>query len=249
MKKNRENEILNLLIQNKKMEVVELSNLLGVSQVTIRKDLDALEEKHLVKRIHGYAQLNSDDDINGRLVYHYDAKMKIALKALELVKDGDTIMIESGSCCALLALQVAKLRHHVTIITNSAFIGEYVRNEPNVQVILLGGIYQKDSQCLVGPMIVDSIKNYHVDYFFVGTDGYSEQIGFTNKDLLRAQAVRDMSSSSNHIVVITESEKFTHIGIVPLSIDPKKCILVTDSNLNSSIQKNLEEKQIEVKIA
>lgn len=101
--KNRSNKILELLTQENKLEVSLLAEKLGVSQVTIRKDLDALEEKGIIKREHGFALLRSADDINGRIAYHYETKWEIAKKAAELVSSGDTIMIESGSCCALLA--------------------------------------------------------------------------------------------------------------------------------------------------
>ena len=92
--KDRYNKILELLTKENKIEVNELSQILGVSNVTIRKDLDALEEKGIIKRGHGYAILANKDDINGRLAYHYEIKKRIATKAAELIHDGDTIMIE-----------------------------------------------------------------------------------------------------------------------------------------------------------
>ena len=107
--KNRTNKILELLTSEKRIEVSQLAEYLGVSQVTIRKDLDALEAKGIIKREHGHAVLCSTDDINGRIAYHYEEKKKIALKATELVNEGDTIMIESGSCCALLADTLTQL--------------------------------------------------------------------------------------------------------------------------------------------
>ncbi len=72
MKKQRENEILSLLVERRRIEVTELSALLGVSQVTVRKDLDALEKMHLIRRIHGFAELSSEDDVNSRLAWHYE---------------------------------------------------------------------------------------------------------------------------------------------------------------------------------
>ena len=144
-KEDRTSQILALLVQEKKIEVkIEVSELsahLGVSQVTVRKDLDAMEAQGLITREHGFAVLSSTDDIKGRLAYHYEEKKKIALRAAELVKDGDTIMIESGSCCALLAATLAELRTGITIITNSAFIADYIRRSSDFQIILLGGIY------------------------------------------------------------------------------------------------------------
>ena len=248
MKKERETKILELLTEHNRMEVVELSDLLGVSQVTIRKDLDALEKRQMVKRIHGYAELNSSDNINRRLAYHYEEKMKIANKAVEMVHDGDTVMIENGSCCALAALQIAKTKKNVTIVTNSAFIADYIRNE-NIQIVLLGGIYQQDSQCLVGPMVREGVSNYYVKYFFIGTDGWSERTGFTNKDQMRAQAVRDMANSAENIVVLTESEKFSALGTVPINVKEQPKYVITDTNISQEIVHSLSDKNIEVIIS
>ena len=103
----RQKTILTLITKNESMEVVELSRLLGVSQVTIRKDLNKLEDAGMIKREHGYARLNGLDNISTRLSYHYEEKEKIARKAIELVRDGETLMIESGSCCALVAKALA----------------------------------------------------------------------------------------------------------------------------------------------
>ena len=232
MKKNeRLGEILEILTREKKAEVVSLSERLSVSQVTIRKDLDALEHQGIILREHGSARLRSMDDINGRIAYHYEAKRKIAQQAAKLVANGDTIMIESGSCCALLAAALAASQRDLTIITNSAFIANYVRSCPAIQVILLGGIYQQEAQVVVGPMIRQTATNFCVDLFFLGTDGYSLRTGFTNRDQLRAQAVRDMAEQAEKIIILTESEKFSHRGVVPLKLPPEKCQVITDKQI------------------
>lgn len=244
MKANRAAMIITLLTKNKKMDVVQLAKECNVSQVTMRKDLDALESKGLVKRIHGYAQISSTDDINGRLAYHYEEKLCIAQKAAQLINDGDTIMIESGSCCALLANTLAESKKNITIITNSAFIATYIR-QSEVKIILLGGIYQKDSQCLVGPMLSQQVKNFHVKYFFAGADGYSKNTGFTNKDQLRAQAVKDMAESCDTFVILTESEKFQQIGTIPMNIE-KQTIVVTDQNIDAQKKAELSQQKIQI---
>ena len=158
--KNRGNKILELLTKDNKIEVSHLAEELGVSQVTMRKDLDTLESKGVIKREHGFALLCSTDDINGRIAYHYEEKRKIAQKAAGLVSNGDTIMIENGSCCALLADTLTATKKDLTIITNSAFIAEYIRGKSNFQIDLLGGIYQQDSQVMVGPMILQCVENF-----------------------------------------------------------------------------------------
>lgn len=242
----RTNQILELLTNEHKMEVSLLAQKLGVSQVTIRKDLDELEQKRIVIREHGFAVLRSTDDINGRIAYHYESKKEIAKKAAELVSDGDTLMIESGSCCALLAEALTSLQKDLTIITNSAFIADYIRGKSNFQLILLGGIYQQDAQVLVGPMIRQCAENFWVDLFFIGTDGYSPKTGFTNQDQMRAQAVRDMARQAEKVIVLTESEKFHKHGIVPLNLKDKIKTVITDQQISSESIAVLESKGIEV---
>lgn len=226
---SRTNRILEILTERGRAEVSALAGELGVSQVTMRKDLTELERRGLIRREHGWASLRSTDNVEGRLAYHYEEKREIARRAAELVRDGDTIMVESGSCCALLAAELAAEGRDVTIITNSAFIAAYVRDAPSVQTVLLGGIYQKDAQVTVGPMVAQCVGGFYVDLLFAGTDGYSERTGFTNADQLRAQAVRDMAAHAERVVLLTESEKFRRRGTVPLALGAKPLTVITDA--------------------
>ncbi|MBQ9064692.1 MAG: DeoR/GlpR transcriptional regulator [Blautia sp.] len=245
-KEDRTNQILELLVKDKKLEVAELSKHLGVSQVTVRKDLDAMEAQGLITREHGSALLAGTDDIKGRLAYHYEAKQGIALRAAEFVKDGDTVMIENGSCCALLAAALAELRSGITMITNSAFIADYIRRSSDFQIILLGGIYQHDSQVIVGPMVRQCVENFWVDRFFIGVDGWSARAGFTNQDQMRAQAVRDMARQADQVIVLTESEKFSKHGTVPLNLKDRVKAVITDNKIEEKTVKELNSLGIDV---
>ena len=247
--KDRATQILELLAQDNKMEVAVLAECLGVSQVTVRKDLDALEQKGIVKREHGFAVLSSTDDIHGRLAYHYEQKRMIAVKAAEMVNNGDTIMIESGSCCAILADVLTECKKDLTIITNSAFIADYIRGKCDFQIVLMGGTYQKDAQVMVGPMVRQCAENFWVDLFFIGVDGYSHRAGFTNQDQMRAQAVRDMARQAEKVVVLTESEKFEKHGTVPLNLTEQIRTVITDSQLSESMAAALAERGIHVETA
>ena len=244
--KDRLNKILELLTKENKMEVSLLAEKLSVSQVTIRKDLDALESRGIIKREHGFALLCSMDDINGRIAYHYEEKRKIAQKASEMVQNGDTIMIESGSCCALLADALANTKKDLTIITTSAFIAGYIRGKANFQIVLLGGIYQQDAQVMVGPMVQQCVENFFVDLFFIGTDGYNSRIGFTNREQMRAQAVRDMARQADNVIVLTESDKFAKNSIVPLNLKTPIKAVITDTNISDTMKAELENHNITV---
>ena len=244
--KDRTNQILSLLTENPKMEVTTLSQALGVSQVTVRKDLDSMERRGMVRREHGYALLAGPEDIGGRMAYHYEEKRRIAFRASELVRDGDTVMIESGSCCALLADLLTVSRKSLTIITNSAFIANYIRNKSNFEIVLLGGVYQQSSQVMVGPMVRQCAENFWVEHFFIGVDGWSIQTGFTNQDQMRAQAVRDMALQCEKVVVLTESVKFDKRGTVPMNLKERVKIVVTDSRMPKESVLALQSSGIEI---
>ena len=242
----RQSQILDLLTQNKKLKVTELSEVLNVSQVTIRKDLSALEESGIIVREHGYAKLNESDDINNRLAYHYDIKQKIAERAVESIEDGETVMIESGSCCALVALEIAKTKKDVTLITNSAFIADYIRKTGNVRIILLGGEYQEESQVMVGPITRKCAEGFFVDKLFVGTDGFTRETGFTGNDYMRSEAVKDMAKQASNVIIVTDSVKFQQKGVVSLLDTKKVSYVYTDSNIPEDAEEYLVENNIKV---
>ncbi len=244
----RHAKILDLLTEYKKIEVTRLSKLLNVSQVTIRKDLDQLEATGILIREHGYAKLNESDDINNRLAYRYDIKQKIAIKAADMVKNGETIMIESGSCCALLALEIAKNKHDVTIITNSAFIADYIRKMGQVKIILLGGEYQNESQVMVGPITKKCVETFFVDKLFIGTDGFSEKSGFTGNDFMRGETVKDMVKQANKVIVVTDSDKFERVGLVKLIETNEVSYVITDNKIPKASETYLIKQGVEVEI-
>lgn len=242
----RDRQILEVLTSQEKVEVAQLSQLLGVSEVTVRKDLDALQAKGLVQRVHGFAQLANPNDVGGRLAYHYEEKRLIARAAARLVPDNSTVMVESGSCCALLARELADTAQNVTIVTNSAFIANYVRDSTRVSCVLLGGAYQRDSQVMVGPLVRTCAREFYVERLFIGTDGWIEGAGFTNADQMRADAVRSMADSAAEVVVLTESEKFSHRGAIPMRLPGKRVSVITDDDLTGEWRSSLTSDGITV---
>ncbi len=242
----RDAAILEVLGAEGRMEVAELARRLGVSQVTVRKDLDELQEWGVIYREHGAAVLRSPDDVRGRLARHYEEKLAIAQRAVEMVDDGSTVIIENGSCCALLARAIAEGRHDVTIVTNSSFIAGFVRDYPGTKVVLLGGEVQTDSLVTVGPLVGVCARNFHVGLMFIGTDGYQGGGDFANSDLMRAQAVRDMSAQADRVVVLTESEKFAQRGVISLGIGTKIAAVVTDGRVPDDVRDELFGQGVEV---
>lgn len=242
----RQAKILQLVNQNRKIEVTVLAELLDVSQVTVRKDLDALEDLGLLIREHGYAQVCNSDDINNRLAVRYDVKMKIARAAADIVSNGETLMIESGSSCAILAEILAKEKKDITIITNSAFIANHIRNTSISKVVLLGGEYQRESQVMVGPLVRKCAREFYVDKLFMGTDGFIPQAGFTCGDMMRAEAMKTMAESAKHAIILTDSSKFSQQGVVLQSRFENVQMVFTDHEIPNSAKDILEHNKIMV---
>ncbi|MBR0381992.1 MAG: DeoR/GlpR transcriptional regulator [Eubacterium sp.] len=245
----RQSKIIKLVNTYQKIEVSRLASLLDVSQVTIRKDLDHLESEGLLSREHGYALIKSANDINTRMSLNYDKKLAIANEAVEMINSGETVMLESGSTCTILAEQLARAKKDITIITNSAYIAIRIRELPIRKVILLGGEYQKDYQGMVGPLVRKCAKEFYVDKFFVGTDGFIPDAGFTCDDLMRVETMQDMAASANRMIILADSSKFAQQGVVIQTTFDEIDTVITDSEIAPDSVSILEKNKITVKIA
>ena len=155
-------------------------------------------------------------------------------------------MIESGSCCALLALEIVNTKSDVTIITNSAFIAGYIRKSSDNKIILLGGEYQKESQVMVGPIVRKCAESFFVDKLFIGIDGFRAETGFTGNDYLRCEAVKDMAKQASQVIVVSDSSKFDRKGLVHLfDVNQVHCV-ITDDKISLDSEMYLKENKINV---
>ena len=239
----RHTKILNLISDRKKITVAELSEILHVSEVTMRKDLSLLEKNNLLRRSHGFAMMTETDDVGSRIVFNYEIKKRIAQKVLETIEDGETVMIESGSCCALLAEEIVTNRRDVTIITNSVFIASFIRKIVGTHLILLGGDFQNEAQVMVGPLVKKCVQNFFVDKFFCGTDGFNDS-GAMSGDLMRAEAVRNMAEVAKRTIILTESKKFSQLGVVNLLPYEQISAIYTDKEIKTAAAQNLKDKLV-----
>lgn len=246
--KTRHIQLVEYVSLHEKVEVNELANYLHTSAVTIRKDLEYLAERGILRRERGFALLNDPEDINYRMAFHYEIKKKIATAALELVEDKETIIIEAGSTCALFAEELAKEKKDITIITNSMHIANFVKDFSNINIVLLGGNYQKKWQALVGPMTKACVKEFVVDKIFIGIDGYSRQQGFTGNDLIRLDTLKAMMESAKKTIVLAESEKFTKNGTVSFLKPEEVSCIITDSNIPKEEVEFLQKQNVKIKM-
>lgn len=246
--KERHLKILDLVNEKDRISVQELSARLGLSVVTIRKDLEELESEGLLRRQHGFAAKASPDAINSRMSFRYLEKKKIAQKAVSLVEPMETIMIESGSTCALFAAELAAV-NDVTIITNSTYIARSLGNAPGVKVILLGGDYDTVAEVTTGPVTELCAREYYVDKIFVGIDGFTEESGFTNINHTRCSTVRALAKQADKVIVLTTSDKFGKRSVAKMFSTKEVHTVVTDSNLPSAYTDSLRSQNVQVELA
>ena len=237
-----------MLAKNDRTAVNELSDRLKVSSVTIRQDLNFLEAEGLLKRVHGGAVLRDADDLTNRLGFNYDKKLRIARKVAELVCDGETILIESGSVNALLARELVK-KQDVTLITTNVYIARQFRKNDKAKIVLLGGIYQNESESLVGKITKISIDHINFDKAFIGIDGYSSGAGFTIRDLFRAEVSSHIIGKSPETFIITDSTKFGKTALTSICYPADIQHIATDSDLDPAYRDEFEKAGIDLILA
>ncbi|AAK79398.1 DeoR/GlpR family transcriptional regulator of sugar metabolism [Clostridium acetobutylicum] len=238
----RQNKIFNIIVKSPKITVKELSKLLSVSEVTIRKDLSSLEEERLIKRIHGAAEISSDS-IESKILSKYEEKLRIAKEGIKFVDNGDTILIEAGSTNALLAKQISEARN-VHIITNSLYIAENLKLKENVKITLIGGELQKEGDALVGPVAKACLNEVIVDKAFIGMDGFSKELGFCCSDFFRAEIAKEMCSKANKVIVLGEASKFENVGVTLTAKFNEVYTVITDTKISKENMNILKENKV-----
>jgi len=226
----REGYILDLLAKDGSLSVAALSKDLGVSEVTIRASLKSMEERGLLARTWGGAKANTLTDVLERVRVQGEEKERIAATAAELVQDGDRIMIEAGTTTAMIVRHLAG-RSGVQIVTNSTLVFNYARLNTALEVILTGGQYHRESESLVGPVALASIRRFNARIAFVGTDGFTSDRGMTTQFAGGAEVIEAMNDRSEETWLVADSSKYGRAGFVSVLELAQLNGIITDSGL------------------
>ena len=249
----RRSLILTELGRTQSLRVAELSDHLGISEVSIRHDLQILEDLGLLKRVHGGAIAVPDqtagEALSARWYQNLEKKERIGRAAAQMIQRGNRLIIDSGTT----PLQVA--RHlppellasgNLTVITASLPIGREVGSHPGIHLILLGGVYLPAYDLVVGPQTIDNLKNLHADKLFLGTDGLTFTQGITTANVLEAEVDRAMVNASSEVIVVSDSEKIGVIGLVTIMPLTEIDKLVTDSEAPQDFVEALRGQGVDV---
>ncbi|HEY9594025.1 MAG TPA: DeoR/GlpR family DNA-binding transcription regulator [Spirochaetia bacterium] len=249
--KERIDRILEILSRTGYRSVAELSADLGVSEMTIRRYLDRLEERQLVKRTHGGAwtgQEMIEVDYRIRETVHRGQKEAIGRAAWSLVEPGESIFIDAGSTNAYLALAIDGSRR-VTVVTASTVVAQALEGKPNVETILLGGKVHGPSHSLVGPIPEEMIDRFRFTKAFLGTVGISLTDGFTQSNLDEVPVKKKVAASARQVIVLADSSKFDReVLVLFLRLDQVQTV-ITDSGIAADRRAALEERGLRVIVA
>ncbi|AUV01282.1 DNA-binding transcriptional regulator YciT [Phytobacter ursingii] len=243
---SRQQLILQTVIDKGRMSVSDLSKMTGVSEVTIRQDLNTLEKQSYLRRTHGFAVPLDSDDVETRMMNNYTVKRELADYAASLVSDGETVFIENGSCNALLARRLGE-QSGITIITVSSYIAHLLK-DALCDVILLGGIYQKKSESVVGPLTRLYVQQVHFSKAFIGIDGWLPDTGFTGRDMMRSDVVNAVLEKGSEAIVLTDSSKFGAVHPYTLGVGSRFNRVITDASIPADAQRQLLESGLIVDI-
>ncbi|HLA51765.1 MAG TPA: transcriptional repressor AgaR [Flavitalea sp.] len=235
--------ILEKLEEKGQVDVTELSKALRVSEVTIRNDLKRLEQKNALIRARGGAfkidRVGMDFTLSDKNKQNYDQKRKIGKAAAELVEEGDTIILDSGTTTMEIAKNLSSIAE-LTVITNALNIANQLADHPRANIIIPGGFLRKNSLSLIGSTAEDSFKNYFCDKLFLAVDGFSTTFGLSTPNVEEAHLNRIMISISKQVIVVADSSKFHKRSFAFIGPIAGIDVLITDEGIPPDDQKKLE---------
>ena len=249
LNEERRRLILQILSHDGRVLVGDLARHFHTSQVTIRKDLDILQTHGRIHRTHGGAlpareSALEDPTLREKEKLHRKEKSQIAATAARMVKEGQVVILDSGTTTTAIA-RALREREHLTIITNAVNIAAELSGS-SLEVILTGGTLRKNSFSLVGPIAEETLRRLNADILFLGVDGFDVHYGLSAPNLLEAKVNRAMMDVARVTVAVCDSSKFGRRSLS--SIAPLSAVhhLITDRGIPKADLATLKKTGVEV---
>ena len=246
--RERQTKIINMLNSNGSISCTDVSRALGVSSETVRRDLVELEKQGQLSRVHGGAVKTGDmftfHTLKDRIEERKDAKMNLCRVASEFVKDGDVILVDSGSTAIYFADAIKDKQ--ITVVTYSIDVFDRLKYSPNVNVILCGGHYLTEENCLHGAFAVDMLEKIHVAKAFIFVSSISLKYGVYDfeKDVYALQ--KKSIEIADEVYILADSEKYEKHGLLKLCDVNDKYVFVTDTGLSDQYKNAYLERGVKL---
>lgn len=234
-----------MLTEDKHLSVNDMARVFGVSAVTIRSDLKALEEEGQIIRTHGGAIPTVHPAISSRGKISKDAKNAMAKIAADMVQDGDSILVSTGTSASLVVKYLIG-RRDVHVVTNSTLLLPYARINPSIRVTLVGGEFRAAEEGMVGPLAIRAMEQFHVTKAFVGVDGVSTQQGFTANMVESAELVRKMAEQADEVIILADHSKFGNPGFARILALHDADTIITDQVPSAEFIEAFEQGKVRI---
>ncbi len=247
----RRRRICDYLRAEGRVTVEGLAARFGTSQVTIRADLSALEAAGALVRTHGGAlpRDERDESLDVKQLKHHAEKVRIAQAAVAMIRNGETIILDSGTTTAEIAraLRRAELQS-VNVITNALNVAALLMDVTFVRLIVPGGILRRESNSLSGPMAEAALAKLQADRLYLGADGLDADIGVMTPHLQEAELNAKMIRISRQVVVVTDSSKFLRRNISLIAKTEQIHVLITDNAAPAPAVETLRRLGVDVRL-
>lgn len=248
----RRKYILDHIVKDGFVKVSELAESLGVTQTTIRKDLNYLEAQGVLQRAHGSAippsQQMMDLNLSAKKLINFEAKQKIAEKAASLIKSDDSILVASGSTISLFA-EALKPKGRLNVVSISVNISAHLGDIPGITVMQVGGILYGNTLSVLGAEASKTIENLYCSKVFFGVDGIDLDYGLTCGTGEEASITQKMMQSSQTKIVLSDSSKVGQRGFARICEVGDIDILITDSGMPLETRQRIENMGVKLIIA
>lgn len=249
----RKEKIISYLRANKRVTVEELTELFGVTGTTIRTDLKELEATGLLLRTYGGAILKEDklkkeDSLKDRNDKNITEKALIVRNALELVEEGETILIDAGTTLFEFAKSIAASKKVFTVVTNDLRVALELQKSETIDVIQIGGKIRNNFECVTGSMGLRFLEALHVDRLFLSADAVSAEKGVTTPNIDQAEMKKRMMELSPKAYLLCDSTKFDKRTLCVFSKVSDFDLILTDEGLNEENRIRLMDKGARLKI-
>lgn len=246
----RRSLILEELDKSGQVNVHNLSELLGVSEVTIRNDLDKLEKNNLLVRAHGgaFKTNNFALTVAEKKNINLDVKRLIGKKAVSMVEEDDSIILDSGTTTFEISNNLGHF-NRLTVISNALDIVNNLSHFKNLQVFMPGGFLKEFSMSLVGPMAERNFKQLYCKKLFLGIDGIKPNTGVFTHYMEEAYLNQIMIDISEEVIIVSDSSKFKKSGLAYICGFEKIHKIITDDKIEESDIKMLQQNNVDVIIA
>lgn len=245
----RRHDIVQTALHHGKVLVDDLVEKYGVSAVTIRADLNLLNDKGLLIRARGGALANNrvskELSIEQKRHDNLGIKQRIATEAVCHIREGEAVILDSGTTTAEVALRLHTFRRLV-VMTNGFNVAQNLLGAPGIEILMTGGTLRAKSQSFFGRQAEDSLRLYHFDKVILGVDGFDFHAGITTHFEYEAILNRLMCDVAKEVIVVTDSSKFNRTGVHRIRAFDQIQTLITDEGIPDTFANALESQGVEL---